>query len=303
MAYITIDVGGTYIKHACSDEQYHLYAQGKVETPRTNQEDFFTVIEKIVHASKETIEGIAISMPGTINEQDGLVIQGGSLTYNANQYVGRQLEERLGIPVSIHNDAKCAAMAELQLGNMRDIKDGIVLVFGTGLGGCVIMNHEIHQGHHFFAGEVSAMIVKDPLVYQRKAALGEQSGIPAFVQKVKEAKQWQDEIDGPLVFAWLQQGDPITSQLFQEYCWNVAIQLYNFQCMFDPQRICIGGGVSAQPLFLQTIQKMVDALYAQLPDFLPRAEVTTCKFYNDSNMIGALCYHMQEQAQKKGNVR
>lgn len=294
MAYLTIDVGGTFIKYATADVHYCLSAAGQIATPRTNQAAFLETIENIFDSREAEITAVAISLPGTIDTQTGLVIQGGSLTYNTNQYVGKQLEGMLHVPVSIHNDAKCAAMAELTLGNMREVKDGIVLVFGTGLGGCLIQDHQIRSGHNFFAGELSAMLIKDVKAHGLSATLGARAGIPSLVKQVMEAKKCTEEVDGHIVFEWIQRGDPIATSLLQAYCWDMVIQIYNLQCMFDPQRICIGGGVSAQPLFIKTLQRMQDQLYEILPKFIPRAELMTCHFYNDSNMLGALCFHLQE---------
>ncbi|WP_318532656.1 ROK family protein [Faecalibacillus intestinalis] len=65
------------------------------------------------------------------------------------------LKERCPTNITIGNDAKCAANAEIGYGNLQDILDGAVVILGTGIGGCLIKNHQVHTGCHFSAGEFS----------------------------------------------------------------------------------------------------------------------------------------------------
>lgn len=293
MRYLVIDVGGTFIKYAMSDEEGNLQAHGKVNTPYENQQAFYDCIVEIYDKQDEHIDGVAISMPGTIHTDSGYVHQGGSLQYNNNTYPAKDLSKLLGIPVTIGNDAKCAGMAEVYKGNMKGIKDGLVLVFGTGLGGCLIKDYKVHQGYHYFAGEMSCLITKDIKSLGIRACLGAQAGIPNLVEKVAKAKDFKGEVDGKTLFAWLEAKDEIALTIMKEYCFDMAVQIYNMQMMYDPQCICIGGGVSTQPLFLGMLQEAVDAFYQMLPPFLPKPELTTCRFFNDSNLIGALYWHLQ----------
>ena len=58
--------------------------------------------------------------------------------------------------------------------------------------------------------------------------------------------------------------------------------------MLDPERFAVGGGISAQPVFIEYIKNNLKALYADCPYHVPHAEVVSCKFQNDANLIGAL---------------
>ena len=63
------------------------------------------------------------------------------------------------------------------------------------------------------------------------------------------------------------------------------------QTILDPERFAIGGGISAQPVFINYIQNNLNKLYAECPYHVPHAEVVSCKFQNDANLVGALqCY-------------
>lgn len=287
MKIVTFDVGGTFIKHAWMSEKGEILKQGKVPTPFASQAEFLKSIDTIIKEYGD-IDGIAISLPGTIQIETGYIAQGGSLRYNSQTNLKQILEECYHVPVELENDARCAAIAECSSGNLKNIANGIVLTFGTGIGGCFIMDGNIHRGTHYFAGEVSMTITKDIRKYGLEAVWGSasQGSVPGLIKRICEAKQ-TEVVDGPTVFEWIAQKDPIACEIFQEYCYQICIQLFNFQLAFDPQRVCIGGGVSANPLFVGSIQKAMDAFYTQLGIAVPPLEIMTCKYHNDSNLIGA----------------
>lgn len=172
MSILTFDVGGTLIKYALMDQTGTMLAQGKVPTPMESQEAFLNVIEEVASQWMAQLEGIALSLPGTIDSESGWIFQGGSLRYHSQTNLKEIMEERFHLPVEIENDARCAALAEVCAGNMKDITNGIVLVFGTGIGGCFILNNEIYKGSHLFSGEVSALITKDIKTFGTHAAWG-----------------------------------------------------------------------------------------------------------------------------------
>lgn len=55
----------------------------------------------------------------------------------------------------MENDAKCAGLAEAWIGSAQAYDDAIIVVLGTGIGGAIIKNKQIHHGAHLFAGEIS----------------------------------------------------------------------------------------------------------------------------------------------------
>lgn len=296
--WLTLDVGGTFIKYAWVQEHGEIINQGKVATPYEGQEAFFSLIESLWKQETESA-GLAISLPGTIDTNTGYVYQGGSLSYNHQTNLKTLLEARLSTQVELENDARCAALAEQWMGNMQGIANGIILTFGTGVGGCFILNHEIYKGTHFFSGEVSMLICKEISTYGMGAVLGNIASIPGFVKKVCEAKG-VEEADGKQVFTWITEQDPIALPLFQAYCQQVVTQLFNLQLILDPQRVCIGGGVSSNPIFMNGLCSAMDAFYDRLPLQLPRLEIVPCKFHNDANLLGAF-HHFQKMREQRSN--
>ena len=90
------------------------------------------------------------------------------------------------------------------------------------------------------------------------------------------------------VFAAVNQGDLEAMRCLQQFTKEIAVQLFNIQTVLDPEKIAIGGGISVQPVFLTYIKNHLKEMYASCPYDVPQAQVVTCKFYNDANLIGAL---------------
>ena len=293
MKYLSIDAGGTFIKYAWINEQGHILELWKKPTPYTTKEDFMRIIRDIWDQCDEEKGGIAFSLPGTIDTKRGYVFQGGSLTYHQGVNIKKWYEEEFQTHVELENDARCAAIAEMTSGHMQGIDNGIVLTFGTGVGGCFIINGEIYKGTHLFSGEVSMLICENIKEKGMDAVLGHIGGIGHFVKRVCEAKG-VDITDGKTVFQWIQDGDLKAIEVFKDYCYRVVVQLFNMQIMLDPSRVCLGGGVSENPLFIQGIQQAMNAFYDSLPVAMPRLEIMSCQYHNDANLLGAF-YHFQKQ--------
>lgn len=104
--------------------------------------------------------------------------------------------------------------------------------------------------------------------------------------------------DGKTVFEWIEQGDQKAVEMFEKYCYDVVIQLMNLQLIIDPQRVCLGGGVSENPIFVSGIQRALQNFYDSLPYPIPPLEIISCAHHNDANLIGAY-YHFKNNTQKQ----
>lgn len=296
MKILSVDAGGTFIKFAWMNEEGTILEQEKVPTPYGTKEDFMNVIKEIWNQENEEKVGICISLPGTINTETGFVHQGGSLHYHNQFNLKETYEKEFNTRVEVDNDARCAALAEMEAGNMKDIQNGIVLTFGTGVGGCFIINGEIYKGTHLFSGEVSMLICKDIKKHKMDGVFGHIGGVGHFIQRVCHAKHC-DLVDGKTVYEWIEKKDETALSVFKAYCYDIVVQLFNMQIMLDPQRVCLGGGVSENPIFINGIKKAMNAFYDSLPVSMPRLELMSCKYHNNANLIGAF-YHFKRQVSK-----
>ena len=155
--YLLIDIGGTFIKYSLADEQARKISGGKVPTPLTNMDDLLAVIEGFAAPLQGQFVGCAISMPGRIDTRNGIAHTGGMLsTFMWEQPFAAQVEARLGVPVTIANDGKCAAAAEGWTGALAGVENGLVLVLGTG-GASQAVQYALAE-----AGIPYAVVSRDP---------------------------------------------------------------------------------------------------------------------------------------------
>lgn len=290
MSYLVYDVGGTFIKYANMQANGTIMHQGKVPTPRDTQVHFIQVLKEVFEKEVD-IQGVALSLPGTIDTEKGLVLQGGSLQYNNRCHMKELLEKELGVTVELENDARCACLAELWKGNLKGIRNGAVLTFGTGIGGAFVLDGKLYKGSHFFSGEVSMLLTKDFTEYGIHGIWGSEGSVPKLIKQISEAKKFAPQT-GEVVFNWIKEGDETACAMFEAYCTRMSYPMFNLQLILDPARICIGGGISENPVFIEGIQKAMKRFYEQLPIKMPQLEIVPCAFHNDSNLLGAL-YHYQ----------
>lgn len=291
MEILTVDIGGTFLKYARMAEDMTVLSRGKVKTPGTRDE-LIEMIGRIYDKNPE-IDGIAISMPGIIDSQRGYCAMGGALRYNDDFYIQQELYRRCPVAIYVANDAKCAAMAEAAAGSLRDVEDGFVLLFGTMIGGGYIKDRRLHFGKHFAGGEVSFINTQRDSSPTADAIWGNQCGTPRLCTMYAQQKQLPPEqVDGVMVFDAANAGEPEALACLRQFTREIAVQIFNLQTILDVERFAIGGGISAQPLFIEYIRNSLKALYAECPYYVPQAEVVCCKFQNDANLIGALQFFL-----------
>lgn len=288
MQILVVDIGGTWIKYACMTEKMDILNRGKVKTPQSGREELIETIGKIYDQMPDA-EGIAISMPGIIDSENGYCFMGGALRYNDDFYLRQSLYERCPVRIVMENDAKCAAMAEAAVGSLKDVEDGFVLIFGTMIGGAFIKNRRLHRGRHFAAGEVSYINTGREEMPTFSNVWGNRCGTSGLCRMYAQKKKLAPEsVDGIMVFEGVKRQEADAMECLQRFTKEIAVQLFNIQTILDPERFAIGGGISAQPVFIEYIKNNLTELYAGCPYQVPHAEVVSCKFQNDANLIGAL---------------
>lgn len=330
--YLVLDVGATTIKYALMTVDGDILEKGKTPTPvgeGKKTEDFVETIgdiyDKYAGASQlqlagqeqnanqpETtdIEGIAMCLPGQIDVKRGIVYNGGGIQYLHEARLQELVQARCNnIPVSLENDGKCAALAEIWKGNAKDVKDACVLVFGTGIGGGIIRGRKVIHGKHLLAGEMSFIISDMERSDLDKLPPGDclmenmpVRGIVEYLpytwttkcstvnmcQNIAKAKGLpREEVTGEKVYQWVREGDELVTNMLEDVYFSIAKMCLSLYVILDPQIILIGGGISAEPDYIKGIQKYVDQL-KRLSNVYKDIKLDTCKFLNDSNLLGAL---------------
>ncbi len=294
MKYLAIDVGGTFTKYAIVTEDCEILTKDKTPTIKEPLEEFLQSLENIYQKYKGEVDGIALSMPGIIDSKKGFMYTGGSIRCIDNINIVEMLEKKCQIPVTVENDAKCAALAEVWKGALADCNDGIVMVCGTAVGGAIIHDRNILQGAHNIAGEFSYIITDQEPDLSLDYTFAGNTGVHSLMQIAgKHLGVSAETLTGEKVFSLANQGDVKALTAIKEFVRHLAVQINNLQFIIDPEKVVIGGGISVQPLFIQLIREELRRINAVYPWDLPIPEVDVCRFYNDANLIGAVYVHMK----------
>ena len=266
---------------------------GKVPTPLTNMDDLLAVIEGFAAPLQGQFVGCAISMPGRIDTRNGIAHTGGMLSaFMWEQPFAAQVEARLGVPVTIANDGKCAAAAEGWTGAL------------AGIGGGIILNGKVLMGAHAAAGEVSGLVSNMAAMETETFEMNKVetfsdaplwAGAASATGLIREyARQKKLSLQGPLptgeeIFAAYNAGEPEAQKALKIFARRVAVGILSLQHVLDVEKVAIGGGISAAEALLPTIQAELDWLFERctvMPAVKP--ELVRCRYGNDANLIGAL---------------
>lgn len=289
MAILAFDIGGTSVKYGIwSDES--LSDKGKFKTPQTWTE-MKAQLSRVKEEADSTysLEGVAFSAPGAVNQIDRQIEGVSAVRYLHFFPIYDELEAMFGLPVSFENDANSAGLAEVWKGAAKDNDNVLFVVIGTGIGGAVIVNKKVHHGPHLFGGEFGFMLLNETKTFSQ---IG--TAVAMSRRYAERMGMSYDDIDGKAVFELANQGDVIAKEEVDTFFMYLTMGLYNLAYAFDPEKIVIGGGVSSMEGILERIEVEFDSLFGRLQHTPFRPVIETCEFKNDANLIGAVYNFMQE---------
>ncbi|MGV3464356.1 MAG: ROK family protein, partial [Heyndrickxia sp.] len=277
------DIGGTSVKYGIWKDEV-LGHKGSFRTPATWAEmktKLLTLKNRLGENTK--ISGVAISSPGAVNQNKGIIEGSSAVLYLHHFPILTELTDLFQCPVSIENDANCAALAEIWKGAAKGLKNVLFVVVGTGIGGAVIIDGKVWHGKHLFGGEFGYMLLKDNATFSE---LGTAVNMAKRVAKRKNISE--DELSGEAVFQMAENGDLVAQEEVEAFYHYLAQGIYNLQYSFDPEKIIIGGGVSNKADLLPQLRKRMEKIIKQveIAPFIP--EIALCEFKNDANLIGAI---------------
>lgn len=309
---IGVDLGGTSIKAGLVDEEYKIVhsISRRTNLPRPEHEIEEEIASMCRQLAKEAgidintqVASVGIGTPGSVDPKSGIVAFNANFGYH-NWHLAQEVQKLVPCKVSIENDANAAAYGEYIAGAARGASCAIVVTLGTGIGGGIIINGKIFSGFNSAGAEIGhTVIVKDgrPCMCGRRGCWEKYASARALTEDTREAmEQHKDNMMWDLVngdisrvnaktaFDGMRAGDPLAAQLVQNFAEYIACGITNLINIFQPEIICIGGGVSreAQAL-LDPIRKVIDAEdYARVGE-VKRTKIVTAQLFNDAGIIGA----------------
>ena len=162
---IGVDLGGTNLRVAAIDAAGQVLA--KVTEPAifdAGPKHVAGAIVRVVRNIQERVgqsglRGVGIGVPGYIDMDAGVVLGSANLPGFQGFPVRDEIQQQLGAPILLENDANAAAMGEMWMGAGREVEDLILLTLGTGIGGGIVSNGKVMHGFRGMAGEFGHMTV------------------------------------------------------------------------------------------------------------------------------------------------
>lgn len=310
MYRVGIDLGGTNIVAGVIDENCKIVASAKMKTnaPRPAEEIFddiakvvFEALEK-ANVTMNEVKSIGLGTPGTVNKANGIIEFANNLKFD-NVPAGEMLKERLGKTCFMDNDANCAALGEAKAGAGNGVDNFIAITLGTGVGSGVVVDGHILSGANYAAAEMGHMVI---VVDGVKCTCGRHgcwesyASATALISQTREmmrheqdslmwriAEEDLNKVNGRTAFDAMRQGDAAAKRVVDRYIYYVACGLINAINIFQPEIICIGGGISHEgETLLEPLRRHIRrerySMYSKTQTKICRAELG-----NDAGIIGA----------------
>jgi len=288
---LTFDIGGSSIKTAIIKEDGTILKKDSFPVPP----DFATCIETFVAKYDELkqdyqITGIAISAPGAVDSESGIINGLSAVLYIHGPNWKEILNKRTGLPIAIENDANCAALGEMYFGEGKDVQDLLYVVLGTGVGGAVIKERTLHKGTNLFGGEFGYMVLQPepPL-----ATWSEIASTVALSRHVN-ADFADKEYTTKEIFESYDNGEETFKKYVENFLRYNALGIYNLQYVYDPELILIGGGISQrEQLPAELTPYLQQLLNHSGAEVLPTVKLG--KFKDDANLLGAVANWLMQE--------
>lgn len=312
MYRIGVDLGGTNIVSAVVDENNKIVARAteKTNAPRPAEEIFDDIAKTIRNAvanaglKMDDIESIGVGTPGSVNKEKGLIEFANNLGFD-NVPAYELLSTRTGCnKVYFDNDANCAALGEAVAGAGKGVKNFVAITLGTGVGSGIVVDGKLVTGLNYAAGEMGHTVI----VYNgeqcncgRKGCWERYSSATALIQQTKDAmlmnpysKMWDMVADGNIknvngrtAFDAMRAGDATAQKVVENYMGYLACGMTNIINTFQPDVLCVGGGVgNEKENLLGPVRKLVaNQIYSI--HAVKQTRICAAELGNDAGIIGA----------------
>ncbi|MBO4413374.1 MAG: ROK family protein [Clostridia bacterium] len=308
---IGVDLGGTNIKAGLVEltgEKPEIVLKKSIPTalPRPASEicrdiaDLCGVICEEAGISLSDVGTVGVGSPGSVS--GGIVHNAENLGFSEVP-LRDMISDLIGgdIGVSLANDANAAAYGELVAGCGVGCSSIIAVTLGTGVGGGIVLDGKIVEGHNGAAGEIGHIIIKSG---GRLCACGCRGCLEAYCSAtalIAETKEKiilhpesmlrelseKNGISGKTAFDAARLGDLVAKEIIGEYVENLAAGVASVIQMFQPEVVCIGGGISKEGEGL--IAPLRDRVYSMVYQdvSIERTRIVAAQLGNDAGIIGA----------------
>lgn len=310
MYQIGVDLGGTNIAIGLVDDAKKIIRKDSVPTalPRSAQ----AIADDIVSLTRSLVERAGLKLsearwlglgtPGTANVETGVIEYANNLGFE-NVPIRDMLGQALGLPVYIENDANAAAYGEFVAGAAQGGASAVVITLGTGVGGGAIIDGQIYHGINYAGGEFGHVVIRvdgRPCTCGRNGCWETYSSATGLIKTTVEAMEadkssamWAlvgndlSKVNGKTAFDGKREGDATATRVVDAYLRDLGQGLVNVINIFQPDVICIGGGICKEgDGIIKPLEEIIRA--ERYSKFAKKQTVLrTAKLGNDAGIIGA----------------
>ncbi|HRD44138.1 MAG TPA: ROK family protein [Ferruginibacter sp.] len=219
--------------------------------------------------------GIGMGAPNG-NIYTGTIEYAPNLKWKGIIHIARLMQEKIGLPTKLTNDANAAAMGEMLFGCAKDCKHFITITLGTGVGSGIVIDGKIVVGHDGFAGELGHTIIRPGGRLHKStgmrgsletyaSATGVRDTALEMLQKYPEEDSLLrdfsiNELTSKTVYECAIRGDNIANEIFEFTGEILGESLANFVMFSSPEKIVLFGGLTkAGDLLMKPTRKAMEA--------------------------------------------
>lgn len=287
------DLGGTRIKAALVEDTGILREFKEVPTEaHLGGPHVMENLRKLLE-TYEGYEAIGLSTAGQVDsEKKEIIYANENIPQYTGMKVGRILEEAFQVPVKMENDVNAAALGEAYFGAGMDTRDFLMLTYGTGVGGALVFNKNIHKGAQGIAGEFGHMVTHPEGALCNCGNQGCYEVYASTTALVKKAAALDTELtDGKEIFRAIREGREEVRSLLKDWAREVSYGLVNLIHIFNPPLILLGGGLLEQPLAFQLIE---EETRKRTMDSFQQVRLLNASLGNQAGLLGAASLHLFE---------
>ena len=307
--YVGIDLGGTNIVAGLVDENYNILGKvsRKTNRPRPAEEiaaDMAACALDVIKQqglTTEQVEWVGIGTPGIANSETGIIEYSNNLDFH-NVPIVKWISEATGLPAFVENDANAAAYGEFVAGAAKGARNAVCITLGTGVGGGIIIDGKIYDGSNFAGAEIGHTVLNldgPQCTCGRRGCFEVYSSATGLIRMTEEAMAEhpesamnkmaaeQGKVSARTAFECMRQGDAAAKAVVDFYIRALAAGITNTINIFQPDVLCIGGGVcnEGDALLLPVKEIVAKEVYTRNSE--KNAEIVIAKLGNDAGIIGA----------------